>query len=58
MMNREERLLEAEEETRLLVQTELKRLLEQWGVPTVACEVAGSSGEAVSLACSIGVMAE
>ncbi len=55
MMNSsEETLLDIGEERRILVETESKRILEQWGIPVVACEVATSREEALRLAHSIG----
>lgn len=50
----EKRLLEIGRERRLLMETESKWILEQWGIPTVPCEVATSGEEALRLAHSIG----
>ena len=50
----EETLLDIGEERRILVETESKRILEQWGIPVVACEVATSREEALRLAHSMG----
>lgn len=49
-----EELLQIGRERRVLMETESKELLEQWGVPVVPCEVATSSEEALRLAHSIG----
>ena len=50
----EETLLDIGEERRILVETESKRILEQWGIPVVGCEVATSREEALRLAHSMG----
>ncbi len=50
----EEKLLEIGRERRVLVETECKSILEEWGIPTVPCEVATSGEEALRLARSIG----
>ena len=50
----EERLLEIGKERRVLVETESKWILEQWGIPIVPCEVATSGEEALGLSHSIG----
>jgi acyl-CoA synthetase (NDP forming) len=49
----EEKLLEIRKDRRVLVETESKEILEQWGIPIVPCEVATSREEALRLAHSI-----
>jgi acyl-CoA synthetase (NDP forming) len=49
-----EKLLEIRKDRRVLVETESKGILEQWGIPIVPCEVATSREEALRLAHSIG----
>ncbi len=49
-----ETLLELSKERRVLTETESKRILAQWGIPVVPCEVATSGEEAVRLARSVG----
>jgi acyl-CoA synthetase (NDP forming) len=46
----EEKLLEIRKDRRVLVETESKEILEQWGIPIVPCEVATSREEALRLA--------
>lgn len=50
----EQKLLEIRKDRRVLVETESKEILEQWGIPIVPCEVATSRQEALGLAHSIG----
>jgi acyl-CoA synthetase (NDP forming) len=50
----EGKLLEIRKDRRVLVETESKGILEQWGIPTVPCKVATSRDEALRLAHSIG----
>ncbi|MGB3906087.1 MAG: acetate--CoA ligase family protein [Anaerolineae bacterium] len=50
----EQILSDVGEEGRVLMETESKAILEQWGIPTVPCEVATSREEASSLARSSG----
>jgi acyl-CoA synthetase (NDP forming) len=50
----EEKLMQIGTERRVLVETESKELLEQWGVPIVSCKVATSDEEALRLAHSMG----
>ena len=50
----EEKLLEIRKDRRVLMETESKEILEQWGIPVVPCEVATSPEEALELAHSIG----
>ncbi len=47
-------LLEIGKDRRMLVETECKEVLEQWGIPVVSCQVASSGAEALRLAHSIG----
>jgi acetyl-CoA synthetase (ADP-forming) len=47
-------LLETGKERRILTETDSKRILAQWGIPVVPCEVATSAEEAVGLARSVG----
>ena len=51
----EQKLLEIGKERRVLMETESKAILEQWGIPTVPCEVAAARKEALRLAYSIGI---
>jgi len=39
---------------RVLMETESKAILEQWGIPTVSCQVATTQEEALTLARSVG----
>ncbi len=50
----QQKLLEIGEERRILVETESKRILDQWGIPVAPCEVATSREEALEFAHSIG----
>jgi acyl-CoA synthetase (NDP forming) len=50
----EERLLQIGKERHILVETESKGILDEWGIPVVPCEVATSPDEALRLAHSIG----
>jgi acyl-CoA synthetase (NDP forming) len=47
-------LLEPGKERRVLTESESKRILAQWGIPVVPCEVATCGEEAVRLARSVG----
>jgi acyl-CoA synthetase (NDP forming) len=47
-------LLETGKERRILTESESKRILAEWGIPVVPCEVATSGEEAVGLARSVG----
>jgi succinyl-CoA synthetase beta subunit len=47
-------LMETGKERRILTETDSKRILAQWGIPVVPCEVATSAEEAVGLARSVG----
>lgn len=50
----EERVRQVGEGRRILMETESKAILEEWGVPIVPCEVATSREEALNLSRTIG----
>lgn len=54
MNGSDEKATKSGQQRRVLLEPEAKALLEQWGIPTVSCEVAGSADEAIRSANALG----